>query len=215
MDPPPSSQYQYQDDSQDESQDEPQIAPPPSSQSHFDKFQNFTPTHDAPFDKEFARLALSQQWIPGSQQYTKQRTIAMREELKTHYFSSQTQNPNNSSTQEEDLTEEDILQGYQDLCIEVGIPPCDTTAECKENLKKKLVNIVDLIDARRTKKKVRVWRDFQAFRKYTLQKEHRISVDEAKKDGGYLSSLLQHLRYPRDQRRFKMKKVKHVRNTAY
>ncbi|KAM6479758.1 hypothetical protein HDV62DRAFT_130873 [Trichoderma sp. SZMC 28011] len=213
MDPPPSSQYQYQDDShddsQDESQDEPQndvIAPPPSSQSHFDKFQNFTPSHDAPFDKEFARLALSQQWIPGSQQYTKQRTIAMREELKTHYFSSQTQNPNSSTQeQEEELTEEEILQGYQDLCVEVGIPPCITAAECKDNLKKKLVNIVDLIDARRTGKKVRVWHDFQAFRKYTLQKEHRISVDEAKKDGGYLSSLLQHLRRPRDQRRYKMK----------
>ncbi|PNP57136.1 hypothetical protein THARTR1_02978 [Trichoderma harzianum] len=202
MDPPPSSQFQFQDDSEDESQDELQdnaIAPPPSSQSHFDKFQNFTPSHDAPFDKEFARLALSQQWIPGSQQYTKQRTIAMREELKTHYFSSQ--------TQEVEPTEEEILQGYQDLCVEVGIPPCDTAAECKDTLKTKLVNIVDLIDARRTNKKVRVWRDFQAFRKYTLQKEHRISVDEAKKDGGYLSSLLQHLRYPRDQRRFRMKRA--------
>ncbi|KAL7953951.1 hypothetical protein V8C34DRAFT_295638 [Trichoderma compactum] len=176
--------------------------PPPSSQSHFDKFQNFTPSHDAPFDKEFARLALSQQWIPGSQQYTKQRTIAIREELKTHYFSSQPLD----STQEE-LTEEEILQGYRDLCVEVGIPPCDTAAECKESLKRELVNIVDLIDARRTNEKVRVWRDFQAFRKYTLQKEHRISVDEAKKDGGYLSSLLQHLRYPQDQRRFKMKRA--------
>ncbi|EHK15759.1 uncharacterized protein TRIVIDRAFT_64357 [Trichoderma virens Gv29-8] len=176
--------------------------PPPSSQSHFDKFQNFTPSHDAPFDKEFARLALSQNWIPGSQEYTKERTIAMREELKTHYFSSQ----HLDSTQEEP-TEEEILQGYQDLCIEVGIPPCDTAAECKGNLKKKLVNIVDLIDARRTNRKVRVWRDFQAFRKYTLQKEHRISVDEAKKDGGYLASLLQRLRDPHGERIFRMRRA--------
>lgn len=131
----------------------------------------------------------------------------MREELKTHYFSSQTQNPNSTQEEEQELTEEEILQGYQDLCVEVGIPPCITAAECKDNLKKKLVNIVDLIDARRTGEKVKVWCDFQAFRKYTLQKEHRISVDEAKKDGGYLSSLLQHLRHPRDQRRAKMKKA--------
>ncbi|KAL7950710.1 hypothetical protein V8C42DRAFT_127888 [Trichoderma barbatum] len=176
------------------------MAPPPSSQSHFDKFQNFTPSQNAPFDQEFSRLALSQKWIPGSQEYTKERTIAMREELKTHYFSSQRL----ESTQEEP-TEEEILKGYQDLCIEVDIPPSDSVAECKKNLKKKLVNIVDLIDARRTDKKVRVWHDFQAFRKYTLQKEHRISVDEAKKDGGYLASLLQRLRDPHDQRRVRMK----------
>ncbi|KAL7936174.1 hypothetical protein V8C35DRAFT_297048 [Trichoderma chlorosporum] len=192
MDPPPSSQYPSQDT----------INPPPSSQSHFDKFSNFTPSHDAPFDHEFARLALSQKWTPGSQEYTRERTIAMREELKTHYFSSQQLD----STQEEP-TEEEVLQGYQDLCREVGIPPCDTAAECKDGLKRKLVNIVDLIDARRTNKKVRVWTDFQAFRKYTLKKEHRISVDEAKKDGGYLESLLQHLRDPRGRRRLRMKKA--------
>lgn len=176
--------------------------PPPSSQSHFDKFQNFTPSHDAPFDKEFARLALSQKWIPGSQEYTRERTIAMREELKMHYFSSQQLD----STQEEP-TEEEILQGYQDLCREVGIPPYDTAAECKYNLKRKLVNIVDLIDARRTNKKVQVWTDFQAFRKYTLKKEHRISTEEAKKDGGYLASLLQYLRDPHGQRRFDMRRA--------
>ncbi|RFU77726.1 hypothetical protein TARUN_4505 [Trichoderma arundinaceum] len=195
MDPPPSSQM--------DSPPSSQMNPPPSSQSHFDKFTNFTPNHSAPFDDEFARLALSQNWVPGSQNYTKERTIAMREELKTHYFS-QSQAPD--GTQEEP-TEEDVLRGYQDLCREVSIPPSDSTAECKRQLKKTLVNIVDLIDARRTDKKVRVWDDFEAFRKYTLKKEHRISVDEAKEDGGYLASLLQHLRGSQRRRALRVKRA--------
>ncbi|KAI7766585.1 hypothetical protein LZL87_014148 [Fusarium oxysporum] len=171
--------------------------PHPASQSHFSKFENFTPDDNASFDHEFARLASSQSWVPGSQMYTKERTIAMRQELKLHYFSQQ-QSLNDTN---QELTEEEKLQGYQELCHEVRIPPSDSIAECKKHLKNTLVNIVDLIDARRTHKAVKVWHDFEAFRKYTLQGEHRISMDEAKKDGGYLASLLQRLRRPRSRRR--------------
>ena len=54
---------------------------------------------------------------------------------------------------EEELSEEErALQGYQALCHEVGIDPSDSVAECKKNLKNTLINIVDLIDARRTGK---------------------------------------------------------------
>ncbi|KAJ6784298.1 hypothetical protein PWT90_04247 [Aphanocladium album] len=154
---------------------------PPSSQSHFAKFQNFTPNDAASFDDEFARLAASQEWIPGSQLYSQKRTIAINAELKSHYFSS-AQSP-----------EEAELRGYQDLCGEVGLPRFDTTQECQTKLKKTLVNIVDLIDARRTMKKVKVWDSFAAFRDYTLQDGHTINKEEAKKDGGYLASLLQRL----------------------
>lgn len=69
------------------SADEGDEGPPPPSQSHFAKFEHFTPNDAASFDDEFARLASSQQWVPGSQEYTRQRTIAMREELQLHYFS--------------------------------------------------------------------------------------------------------------------------------
>ncbi|QUC23843.1 uncharacterized protein UV8b_08084 [Ustilaginoidea virens] len=176
--------------------DEPQMSasddkarPPPPSQSHFSKFDNFTPDDDASFDHEFARLASSQDWAPGSQEYTQERTIAMREELKLHYFSQ----PQPLSDIDEELTEEEKLQGYQDLCREVRIPPSDSIAECKRLLKSTLVNIVDLIDARRMRKEVKVWDDFDAFRDYTLQDEHRVNMEEAKKDGGYLASLLQRL----------------------
>ncbi|KAL7919485.1 hypothetical protein ACQKWADRAFT_301250 [Trichoderma austrokoningii] len=171
--------------------------PPPSSQSHFAQFEHFTPNDNASFNDEFTRLASSQNWIPGSQQYTRERTIAMRQEIKLHYFS---QSQPLDGTDEE-LTEEEKLEGYQNLCQEVRIPPSESIAECKRHLKKTLVNIVDLIDARRTYKEVKVWDDFEAFRDYTLQDGHMINMEEAKKDGGYLASLLQRLRGPRSQRR--------------
>ena len=69
------------------SADEGDEGAPPLSQSHFAKFKHFTPDDAASFDDEFARLASSQQWVPGSQEYTRQRTIAIREELELHYFS--------------------------------------------------------------------------------------------------------------------------------
>ncbi|KAK2036419.1 hypothetical protein LZ31DRAFT_571412 [Colletotrichum somersetense] len=139
--------------------------PPPASQSHFATFDNFTPDASASFDHEFARLASSQEWLPGSQQYTRERTIAMH------------------------------------LCHEVGLPLGDSIDECKKNLKNTLVNIVDLIDARRTHSAVMVWQDFNAFRNYTLQDEHRINREEAKKGEGLLASLLQNFGLGRRHKR--------------
>ena len=52
--------------------------------------------------------------------------------------------------------EEKTLQGYQALCHEVGIDPSDSIAECKRYLRNKPVNIIDLIDTRRTGKRVEV-----------------------------------------------------------
>lgn len=173
--------------------------PPPPSQSHFAKFDNFTPNDGATFDDEFSRLASSRDWIPGSQIYTRERTIAMRQELKMHYFS-QSQ-PLDEDDVDKPLTEEQKLQGYQSLCHEIGIPPSDSLVECKRRLKSTLVNIVDLIDARRTGVEIRVWHDFEAFRAYTLQDKHRINMHEAKQGEGFLASLLQHLRSPRRRMR--------------
>jgi len=67
----------------------------------------------------------------------------------------------------------------------VGIPPNGSVAECKLHVNNTLVNIVDLIGARRMGKKVEVWNDFEAFCDYTLQDEHRIDAREANKDGGF------------------------------
>lgn len=114
----------------------------------------------------------------------------MRQALKLHYFS-QSRLPGDT---DEEPTDEEKLKGYQTLCHEVGISPSDSIAECKKQLKNTLVNIVDLIDTRQTLKKVKVWHNFKAFRNYTLQDGHRINIDEAKKEGGYLACLLQRSR---------------------
>ncbi|CAH0058232.1 unnamed protein product [Clonostachys solani] len=180
--PPPSSQM-----------------PPPSSQSHFEKFDNFVPDSSASFEDEFARLASSQDWASGTSEFQKQRTIALRSELKLHYFSSQNIEEGQEDLEDVPLTEEAKLAGFQALCEEVGIPTHGTIEECQKHLKKTLVNIVDLIDTRRTGKKVKVWTDFEKFRKYTLKRP--INLEEAKEDGGILASLLQHLRFPRGEHR--------------
>ena len=182
--------------------DEADEGPPPPSQSHFAQFEHFTPDDAAPFDDEFARLASSQQWVPGSQEYTRQRTIAIREELELHYFS-QPQQLDDIGEEEELNEEEKSLQGYQALCREVGVDPSDSVVECKRTLKNTLVNIVDLIDARRTGKPVEVWDSFEEFRAYTLQDDKRIDIQEAKRHPGYLASLLQRLSRPRSQRKGK------------
>jgi len=172
-------------------------APPPPSQSHFAKFENFEPDDDAAFEDEFARLASSQEWAPGSQEYTRERTIAMREELKLHYFSQPLADiPEYNGQEPEELTEEQKLVGYQNLCREVGIPTSESIEVCKTELKSTLVNIVDLIDARRTAKVVQVWDDFEAFADYTMQEGKMINKEEALKGGGYLASLLQRIRGP-------------------
>jgi hypothetical protein len=117
----------------------------------------------------------------------------MREELELLYFS-QPQPLADVAEEPKRLTEEQKLRGYQDLCEEVGIPPSDSIDECKKHLRSTLVNIVDLIDARRTCAVVQVWHDFDAFREYTLQDKHRINKEEAKRGEGFLASLLQDFR---------------------
>ncbi|KHO10666.1 transcriptional activator xlnR [Metarhizium robertsii ARSEF 23] len=59
-------------------------------------------------------------------------------------------------------SEEEKLEGYQALCRGVCVPPSHSVSECKKHLKNTLVNIVDLIDAQRRCKEVKVWHDFEA-----------------------------------------------------
>jgi hypothetical protein len=205
----------YDEEPQPEIKQEPQSQPPPASQSHFAKFksESFTPDDNASFDSEFARLASSQEWKPGSQEYTRRRTIALCEELHNHYFSQPSVPTINEEPEDFDddiqeitadefhrpppeLSDEEATEirrnGYQALCREVGIdPPPFHIGECKSRLKQTLVNIVDLVDAQRTGKKAKVWDSFEAFRAYTLLPEHRIAKEEVK--GTELASLLQNL----------------------
>ncbi|KAK9425614.1 putative Mitotic spindle checkpoint component mad2 [Seiridium unicorne] len=132
------------------------------------------------FEDEFERLACSPDWVPGTQEYRRERTKAIGSELKYWYFSQQAEcdtedssddgsagvdedgevkNDTEPSEDDEDeretrrkkLTREEIdLRGFHALCCEVGIEPRETRLECERILKSTLVNIVDLIDTRRT-----------------------------------------------------------------
>jgi hypothetical protein len=131
----------------------------------------------------------------------------MREELELHFFSPPQPLDAINEEEERELTPEEIkLRGYQALCREVGIDPSDSVAECKKQLNNTLVNIVDLIDTRRTGKPVRIWDSFQEFRAYTMLDEHRINLQEAKRPPGYVASLLQRLSGPRARNKGKAPK---------
>lgn len=179
------------------------LMPPPASQSYFDQFLHFTPNASASFEDEFNRLASSQGFVSGSQEFRRERTKAIRDELKYHYSSQ----PNDTSETaqaipqlgKDGLTDQEKLDIYQSMCREIGVDQRSTIHECRRELKKVLVNVVDYVDARRIPgKKIEIWDwdDFEKFRKYSLQDDKRIDIDEAKADGGFLSALLQKLIHP-------------------
>ncbi|OTA90701.1 hypothetical protein M434DRAFT_44720, partial [Hypoxylon sp. CO27-5] len=166
--------------------------PPPASQSYFDQFPDFVPDNSASFDDEFHRFASSQGLVSGSQEYRRERTKAICDELK-FYYSSQLDNvagPSHTIPElsKGSLDERSKLDIYQNMCREIGVDPRDTITDCRRELKKVLVNIIDYIDARRIRKKVEIWdwSNFNEFSKYSLQDEKRIDRNEAKADGGFL-----------------------------
>ncbi|XXH06168.1 hypothetical protein Hte_012614 [Hypoxylon texense] len=184
------------------------LMPPPASQSYFDQFTNFTPNASAPFEDEFSRLASSQGLVSGSQEFRRERTKAIRNELKYHYSSQPNGTPETTEATpkpgKDGPTDQEKLDIYQSMCREIGIDQRGTIPECKRELKKVLVNIVDYIDARRIPgKKIEIWDwdDFDAFREYSLRDNKRIDRDVAKADGGFLSALLQNLVCPGRKRR--------------
>ncbi|KAI2604633.1 hypothetical protein GGR54DRAFT_633597 [Hypoxylon sp. NC1633] len=173
--------------------------PPPASQSYFDQVPGFVPNNSASFDDEFFRFASSQGIVSGSQQYRRERTRAIRDELKYHY----TSQPYDESEalqsipelSKEFLDRQEKLKVYQNMCREIGVKPRGTIVGCRQELNDVLVNIIDYIDARRVGKKVEIWNwsKFDEFCEYTLQNDKRIDKEEAKADGGFLSALLQRL----------------------
>ncbi|OTB19277.1 hypothetical protein K445DRAFT_314163 [Daldinia sp. EC12] len=178
------------------------LMPPPASQSYFDQFPNFLPNNSASFDDEFSRFASSQGLQSGSQEYRRERTKAIRDELKFHYLSQTVDLEDIPAAIPElakrSLDECEKLDIYQNMCREIGVKPQDTIVACRRELKGVLVNIVDYIDARRIGKKVKIWAwsDFHLFSVYSLQDDKRMDIREAKADGGFLSALLQKITGP-------------------
>ncbi|KAL6897432.1 hypothetical protein GGI43DRAFT_409116 [Trichoderma evansii] len=172
-----------------ESDPPPSAQPPPSS--FFAHSQDFEPDQGAPFENEFSRYMSSQGVAPHTAEYTRQRTKAIIDEIKFHY-SSQQESYNPSLSQIERVKVQ-RLHIYQGMCRAVHLPVYTTEKECTRALRTVLVNIVDYIDNARTGQPIKVWRNFSAFRNYTLRDGKRIDPREAKADGGFLAVLLRKL----------------------
>ncbi|KAI0172212.1 hypothetical protein GGR52DRAFT_591913 [Hypoxylon sp. FL1284] len=145
-------------------------------------FQNFTPNDSIPFDDEFGRCMSSQGIVPRTAECRRQRTRAIRHEIKFHYSSQQPVHDVLLSQ-----VDREQAQRLQNACVAA--------------LKGVLVNIVNYIDAIRMERPVEVWTDFAVFREYTLNDDKRFDSHEARADGGFLAVLLRRLRGPRDGRR--------------
>ncbi|KAI3342059.1 hypothetical protein F4824DRAFT_448024, partial [Ustulina deusta] len=182
---------------------------PDASQSYFSQVPNFRPDDNASFEEEFGRFASSQNITPGSSAWRQQRTKAIRHEVIFHY--SQQVKPDDDKVSDNDKVKKEDgaparpskkkrlqqkLQVYQNMCREVGLEPLDTIDGCVANLKSKLVNIVDYIDAKRCSRAVVVWapEKFEDFKRYTLADDKRIDQKEARRGDGFLAALLQNLR---------------------
>ncbi|KAI1635649.1 Caulimovirus viroplasmin-domain-containing protein [Biscogniauxia mediterranea] len=66
---------------------------PLASQSYFERFPGFVPDASARFDDEFGRLASSQGLVPGSREFRRERTQALKSELLFHYSQPEEEKP--------------------------------------------------------------------------------------------------------------------------
>jgi hypothetical protein len=115
-------------------------------------------------------------WRQGSDTYRQERTLFITNEFNTHFGVDATK-----------------LQNWQSLCRELQIEkPIDTITKCRKALAEVYVNIVDLVDCRRTAKTPRKFSSLTALRKYTKSTGKFYSKQEAK-DDGFLKALLRNI----------------------
>ncbi|KAI9764602.1 MAG: hypothetical protein M1840_008331 [Geoglossum simile] len=162
----------------------PTVVPPPPNPpgdgthrlNHFATFisKGFTPDPTAPLASEFTRLAKSQGWRPNSKRYRKERALCFATEFEAHY--------GNKSER---------LEGWQSLCQEVDIDPIPLSiTKCKKELKALSINIVDLIDCRRTGQyPVLRHKSKRALRAYSKSTGKIFSLRKVK-ENGFLTVLL-------------------------
>lgn len=166
---------------------------------YFEKFgsqdNEYKPDVKADFNQEFSRLASSQGWVPGTQQFKEERMTALSSQVWTHFFKDALKeedteilassvdytDPTSSMLSFWDQDPRRKLKGFQRMCRAVRREPGGTLEECKMILKGTLVNIVDLIDACRIGASLEVWTDFEEFESYTFDGCRTIPVAQAKK----------------------------------
>ncbi|GBE79462.1 hypothetical protein SCP_0206620 [Sparassis crispa] len=140
--------------------------------AYWDSYPNFDHNARAPLRTEFERLATQRGWRAGSRRYRNEWAQCCVTEFGRHYG------------------HHDRLDGWQALCVEVGIRDVPTSiTACKKILNRTWVNLVDLIDCRRTGQRVQRHRSRDALRQYSVDNDKIFPKKEAKRNG-FLKVLL-------------------------
>ncbi|KAM5475406.1 hypothetical protein MauCBS54593_001094 [Microsporum audouinii] len=143
---------------------------------YYSRFPGFQSNPTASSSDEFTLLARHMGWGKKSKTYKRERASFLASEFATHYGADGTK-----------------LQNWQALCLELQIrEPIDTITKCRKALSKVHVNLVDLIDARRTGKAPTKFPNSQSLREYTLSKG-KIFPKAAAKEEGFLKALLRRI----------------------
>ncbi|KAI9835323.1 MAG: hypothetical protein M1819_002467 [Sarea resinae] len=141
--------------------------------SFFETFAKFEPDPTASLEDEFKRLALQRNWVPGKKAFRKNRALCYSAEFATHYGSDASK-----------------LETWQGLCREVQIKEIPASIKkCKKVLKSVNVNLVDLVNCRRTGAPVQLFPSRTALREYSMEND-KIFPRKAAKADGFIKALL-------------------------
>ncbi|KAK6000072.1 hypothetical protein QM012_004060 [Aureobasidium pullulans] len=133
--------------------------------SFFDRFPEFNHNPRASIRDEFDRLAETQGWT--KKETTKKRIECYNDEFESYFAN---------------LELETQLERLQHLCVELEIIPKDTVTQCKKALSSVHVNIVHLMNARRTKTKVKKFSSNASLVRYIRKTKEFFPLEEAKCD---------------------------------
>ncbi|KAJ5519883.1 hypothetical protein N7463_000336 [Penicillium fimorum] len=144
--------------------------------NYFSRFPNFQPARSTSATTEFDRLASQRNWTQGSKKYRSERAKFLVSEFDAHFGTDATK-----------------LENWQALCVEVKVQsPTESITQCRKSKKalaKVHVNLVDLVDSRRTGKKLKRFPGPNALGDYTIRTGKIFPKSAAKKDG-FLKALL-------------------------
>ncbi|KAE8377106.1 hypothetical protein BDV26DRAFT_264426 [Aspergillus bertholletiae] len=141
----------------------------------YSRFPGFQPNPSSSATSEFARLANHMGWKPGSKTYKREWANFTQSEFSRHFGA------------------EGKLQNWQALCQELRLDvPTASITQCRKALSRVHVNLVDLIDSRRSGTLVQQFPSLRALRKYTLDSGKIFPRTAAKKDG-FLKDLLRRI----------------------
>ncbi|KAF2186019.1 hypothetical protein K469DRAFT_574704 [Zopfia rhizophila CBS 207.26] len=142
----------------------------------FTSFPGFESDPSAPASTEFFRLARHMGWESGTATYREIKARCFRSEFAAHFGRDASK-----------------LQHWQGLCLELGIEErIETISSCKKALAEVYVNIVDLVDCRRTGDTPHTFSSLEDLRRYTKSSRKIFPRDEAKEEG-FLKALLRGL----------------------